>query len=85
MRHAAAEELIQKFGSFLEESHNHLGPGGTRHLLRMLTGQSAETLAGVIAHCADEFNSDSVAVDALTRLVLLGAWLASSESKAATA
>ena len=84
MQKQTAEEVIQRFSDFTQASGN-LGPGGTRHLLRILTGQSAETLAGVIAHCADEFNSDTVASDALVRLLLLGAWLASSESKSATA
>jgi hypothetical protein len=79
-----AEQLIQKFSDFLEASGN-LGPGGTHHLLRILTGLPVQTLAQLIAHCSESFNSDTVASDALVKLLLLGAWLALSESKAASA
>ena len=85
-----AEQLIEKFGSFLESSGSFLESsgirsGGMQQLQHIWTGLSVETIAQLIAHCNESLNSDTVASDALVRLLLLGAWLASSESKAATA
>jgi hypothetical protein len=79
MSRGTAEQLLQKFSDFLEASSN-LDPGGQRHLLRILTGLPDETIAALLALYGDVFSADE-----WTRLLLLGAWLASSESKAATA
>lgn len=82
MRQQTAEQLLQKFSDFVEAGES---VGNPRNLLGALTGLPVQTTAALVAHCSESFNSDTVTTDALVKLLLLGAWLASSESKAATA